>query len=78
LRDWGIQEKESGARIEEAGETIGIVEDWNNGIMGLGAKNILRRINSIALDIKQGTEELSIYTQCSNIPSFQHSEVTPA
>ena len=57
---------------------MGIVEDWNSGIMGLRAKNILRRIDSIALNIKQGTKELSIYTQCSNIPSFHHSKVTPA
>jgi hypothetical protein len=49
LRDWGIQEKESGARIEEAGETIGIVEDWNNGMMGLRAKNIFIIIGSVAL-----------------------------
>jgi hypothetical protein len=41
LRDWGIQEKESGARIEEAGETIGIV--------GLRAENIFIIIGFVAL-----------------------------
>jgi len=25
-------EKESGARIQEPGETTGILEDWNNGV----------------------------------------------
>jgi len=62
LRDWGIQEKESGARIEEAGETIGIVEDWNNGMMGLRAKNIFIIIGSVALYVAFN-------------PLFQHSKV---
>jgi hypothetical protein len=62
LRDWGIQEKESGARIEEAGETIGIVEDWNNGMMGLRAENIFIIIGSVALYVAFN-------------PLFQHSKV---
>jgi hypothetical protein len=62
LRDWGIQEKESGARIEEAGETIGIVEDWNNGMMGLRAENIFIIIGSAALYVAFN-------------PLFQHSKV---
>jgi len=62
LRDWGIQEKESGARIEEAGETIGIVEDWNSGMMGLRAENIFIIIGSVALYVAFN-------------PLFQHSKV---
>ena len=33
-------QKESGVRIQDSGETIGIMENWNNGMMGLRAKNL--------------------------------------
>jgi hypothetical protein len=32
------------------------VEDWNNGIMGLRAKNIIKIIDSRELYIKKGTK----------------------
>jgi hypothetical protein len=48
------------------------VEDWNNGMMGLRAKNIsIRNHNcSVALHIKQGTRALKPF-----VPSFQHSNI---
>jgi hypothetical protein len=39
--DLALIEKESGVRSQESVETIGVVENWNNGMMGLRAKNFL-------------------------------------
>jgi hypothetical protein len=36
---------------KESGETIGMVEDWNNGMMGLRPKNLSIIIGSVALHL---------------------------
>jgi hypothetical protein len=47
LARWALRQVED--RRQKTGENIGIVEDWNNGMMGLRAKNILIIISSVDL-----------------------------
>jgi hypothetical protein len=57
--------KNPGDRSQEPGKIIGIVEDWNNGIMGLRAKNILIIASSTVYCIKLVPLD----------PLFQHSNI---
>jgi hypothetical protein len=59
-------DKESGDRIQESGEIMGILESWNNGRMVLGAKNFIGsvRLNSRLI-------ALNPLFQHSSIPAFQ-------
>jgi hypothetical protein len=65
LKSEESRRQETGVRSQEPGKIIGIVEDWNNGIMGLRAKNILIIASSTVYCIKLVPLD----------PLFQHSKV---
>jgi hypothetical protein len=66
LEDRALIEKESG-------EVIGILENWNNGRMVLGAKNFLNIIGSVTLH--STLVALNPLFQHSMIPAFHDSSI---
>jgi hypothetical protein len=59
--------KESGARIQESGEIIGIIENWNNGMMVLGARKFLNIIGSVTMHSEPNFKPIC--------PTFQYSDI---
>jgi hypothetical protein len=60
--------KESGARIQESGEIVGIMENWNNGMMVLGARKFLNIIGSVTMHSKLNVKPIFPTFRYSNIP----------